>query len=327
MSLRSSWTCSRITYLTTMINKDYLYVRRYEDCTKFEILDNSLYLYCVDVEDRSKMCVSHLSSKYPNTDFVELEYIQEDEVRVIELNETFKLKSDVEIMGLIERYEKNRVYLEVSGMSNRLSAPLLKRALKLNKEVHVIYAEPDAYDPDVFRQNGLFENHPKQYDGIKPLPSLAAMSDDDDRFLFVALLGFEGGRFAYLLDNVQPMDDRVLPVLGVPGYRMEYPFVSFWGNQSALLRSNAKDKIRYAAANSIVDAYLLLKRLFEDNHGRRMMIAPIGTKPHCIAAILFAIKQDKNVEVVYDNPIHTVKLTKGLGAITDSDVSKLINEN
>ena len=302
-------------------------MRRYEDSSMLEILDDSLYFYCVDVEDRSKMCVSQLSAKYPNTCFVELEYLQKDEVRLPHNNETFRLKSNKETGKLFSIFGKQRVYLEVSGMSNRLAAPLLKRALSLNMEVHVIYAEPNVYEPDVFKQNGLFENHPKQYDGIKPLPGLASIVDDDETFLFVALLGFEGGRFAYILDRMQPMDDRVLPVIGVPGYRIEYPFVTFWGNQSALLRSNAKENIRYAAAFSIVDAYLLLKRIFEENHEKRMMIAPIGTKPHCIAAILFAIKHYKNVEVVYDNPIHTVKLTKGLGAITDCDVSRLINEN
>lgn len=310
-----------------MINKDYLYMRRYEDASKLEILDDSLYCYCVDVEERSKMCVSQLSDKYPNTAFVELEYLQKDEVRVSHLNLTFSLKSDKALTSLFSRYGKGRLYLEVSGMSNRLAAPLLKRAISLNMEVHVIYAEPSVYDPDVFKQNGLFENHPKQYDGIKPLPGLASIVDDDETFLFVALLGFEGGRFAYILDVVQPMDDRVLPVIGVPGYRIEYPFVTFWGNQSALLRPNAKENIRYAVAYSTVDAYLLLKRIFEENHERRMMIAPIGTKPHCIAAILFAIKHYKNVEVVYDNPIHTVKLTKGLGTITDCNVSRLIDEN
>lgn len=302
-------------------------MQRYEDVSKLNILDDSLYLYCVDVEDRSKMCVTQLSARYTNTVFVELDYLQQDKVRVPALNETYKLKSDIEIIGLLNKFEKNRVYLEVSSMSNRLAAPLLKRAIGMKMEVHVIYAEPDVYNPDVFKQHGLFENHPKQYDGIKPLPSLASITDNDDKFLFVALLGFEGGRFAYILDNVQPIDDMVTPVIGVPGYRVEYPFVTFWGNHSALQRANAKENIRYAAANSIVDAYLLLKRLFEENHEKQMMIAPIGTKPHCIAAILFAIKHDKKVEVVYDNPVHTIKLTKGLGAITDCNVSQLIDEN
>ena len=44
------------------------------------------------------------------------------------------------------------------------------------------------------------------------------------------------------------------------------------------------------------------------NPDKLIKIAPIGTKPHCIAAILFAIKYYKNVEVVYDNPIHTILL-------------------
>lgn len=310
-----------------MINRDYQYMLRYEDAGDFKIEDHSLYLYCVDVEDRSRMCVSQLVSTCDDTDFVELEYLTTDEVKVVSTGGQYKLKSKILLTDFLQKYGRSRVYFEVSGMSNRLAAPLLKRALKLGMEVHVIYAEPGIYDPDVFKQHGLFENNPKQYDGIKPLPGLASFAKDDDRFLFVALLGFEGGRFAYIYDKLQPIDDMVLPVIGAPGYRIEYPFVTFWGNQSALIRSKAKENIRYAAANSIVDAYLLLKRVLDENPDKLIKIAPIGTKPHCIAAILFAIKYYKNVEVVYDNPIHTIKLTKGLGAITDCNVSRLIEEN
>lgn len=302
-------------------------MRRYEEPGEFRIEDHSLYFYCVDVEDRSRMCVSHLSATCSDTDFVELAYLPSDEVKLVSTGERYKLKSKVSVPQLLQKYGKNRVYLEVTGMSNRLAAPLLKWALKFDMEVHVIYAEPSMYDPDVFKQYGLFENNPKQYDGIKPLPGMASIVDDNDAFLFVALLGFDGGRFAYILDKLEPMEDMVLPVIGVPGYRIEYPFVTYFGNQSAIIRSKAKENIRYAAANSIVDAYLLLTRIRQDNSDRRIIIAPIGTKPHCIAAILFAIKHDRQVEVVYDNPVHTVKLTKGLGAITDCNVSKLIEEN
>lgn len=310
-----------------MINRDYQYMLRYEDAGDFKIEDHSLYFYCVDVEDRSKMCVTHLATTCHDTDFVELEYLSTDELKVVSTDERCKLRSEVSLTALLKKFGRNRVYFEVSGMSNRLVAPLLHWALKLRMEVHVVYAEPSTYDPDVFKQQGLFENNPKQYDGIKPLPGLASFSKTEDAFLFVALLGFEGGRFGYILEKLEPMDDMVLPVIGVPGYRIEYPFVSYWGNQSAIIRSKAKENIRYAAANSIVDAYLLLKRIKDDNPERRIIIAPIGTKPHCIAAILFAIKHDRNVEVVYDNPIHAIKLTKGLGAITDCNVSRLIEEN
>lgn len=310
-----------------MINRDYLYITRYEESGSFVIQDHSLYLYCLDAEDRSEFCVKQLTAKCSDTDFVELEYQPNDEVKLPQYDESYKLKSKIETGNLFQKFGKSRVYFDVSGMSNRLAAPLLKKALDLELEVHVVYAEPSTYEADVFKQQGLFENHPKQYDGIKPLPGLASFVDDDDNFLFVALLGFEGGRFAYIMDNLQPMEDRVLPVIGVPGYRIEYPFVTFWGNQSALIRSKAKENIRYAAANSIVDAYLLLKRIFDENHEKRMVIAPIGTKPHCIAAILFAINNKKNVEVVYDNPVHTTKLTKGIGTITDCNVSKLLEEN
>ena len=58
-----------------------------------------------------------------------------------------------------------------------------------------------------------------------------------------------------------------------------------------------------------------------------MVIAPIGTKPHAIGAILYAIKHMAKVELLYDNPIRSVHRTEGIGRVIVCNVSKLIDEN
>ena len=58
-----------------------------------------------------------------------------------------------------------------------------------------------------------------------------------------------------------------------------------------------------------------------------MIVAPIGTKPHAIGAILYAIKNPTKVELLYDNPKRSVQRTEGIGKILVCDISKLYSEN
>ena len=58
-----------------------------------------------------------------------------------------------------------------------------------------------------------------------------------------------------------------------------------------------------------------------------MIIAPLGTKPHAIGAILYAIKNDERVELLYDNPYRNVHRTNGVGRVLVCNVSKLYREN
>ena len=85
--------------------------------------------------------------------------------------------------------------------------------------------------------------------------------------------------------------------------------------------------MKYAEANSIVDAYLTLGQISRDNRNPEMIVAPIGTKPHAIGAILYALKHQDKVELLYDNPPRNIHRTDGIGKILSCNVTKLFNEN
>ena len=75
------------------------------------------------------------------------------------------------------------------------------------------------------------------------------------------------------------------------------------------------------------DSYLALGRISFRNRNPNMIVAPIGTKPHAIGAILYAIKNPTKVELLYDNPKRSVHRTDGIGKILVCDISKLYSEN
>ena len=313
-----------------MVNKDYIYSNFFKNISEFRPADESLYLYGHSTEDRS-MLVNDLTADHSlaNVTFVEIESSEKDVIIDKKTDEKYFLRSSKSVKKLFETYHSQTIYIDISGLNNRISASLLKNALDMgNTSVRVVYTEPEHYDIKKFEEEGaLCKDLSERIEGIEPLPGLANIIPDDVDMKFVALLGFEGGRFTQMYETIQPPIDKIIPVIGVPGYRPEYPFVAYWGNRRPLISTESWQFVEYAAANSLVDVFFLLKKIKDKPPVSKIKLAPIGTKPHAIGAILFAIKYPTDVEIVFDNPIRKTKRTKGVGLIVESKVSELLHEN
>ena len=105
--------------------------------------------------------------------------------------------------------------------------------------------------------------------------------------IFVPLLGFEGTRFMHMLEDVQPQREDICPIVGVPGFRPEYPFYSYHGNREPLEQTKAWKNVRFAAVNCPFSVYHVIGAIAEDGRGRRLKIGLIGTKPHALGGILY----------------------------------------
>lgn len=314
-----------------MINKDYKYTIIHSDVEDITLEPNSTYIYGYSTEARSHV-VDTLFEKYTKSIFfIQLELVDEEKdlIKNKITNEQYSLRSKEHIRNLLKTYSSNTLYIDVSGLNNRISAALLNNALSNSTEfdVRVFYAEPDFYKIGQFKSESVYIDLSEKINGIEPLPGFANIIPDDIDYKFIALLGFEGGRFTHLINNVQPADDNIIPIIGVPGFRIEYPFVAYWGNRSGLSSTRAWANVKYAAANSFVDIFLLLEKIHKKNLKCKIKLAPIGTKPHAIGAILFAIKHPKEVEIIYDNPKRKVERTQGVGLIIECKVSELIRDN
>ena len=92
-----------------------------------------------------------------------------------------------------------------------------------------------------------------------------------------------------------------------------------------LAKNNLHVRIRHIMANSAFDAFYLLRDIAETYPQHTLKIAPIGTKPHALGAILFAFWAKRPVEVVYDHPIRKSNRTMGSANILVYDVSALLS--
>lgn len=309
-----------------MIKKHYVYSEFYTDPKDFEPVEGSTYIYAYTKEDRSKLANAFIPRCGSRCRFVGVEYSGSDIIKVENDTDEYSLRGAQTIGTFVEKYVDKIVYLDISGLNARISSALIIALFKSKITTYVIYAEPATYRLDKFRNEGVLVDLAEKVDGISPLPGLIRFIDIDKK-IFVPLLGFEGARFTQIYEDVSPSDEDIYPIVGLPGFRMEYPFVTLFSNKPPLFNTQSWANIQYVMANSVVDAYLKLLEIYERNNDSKIIVAPIGTKPHAIGAILFAMKYDKRVELVYDNPKRNEQRTDGIGKIIVCNATKLVNEN
>lgn len=309
-----------------MIKKHYVYSEFYTDPKDFEPVEGSTYIYAYTKEDRSKLANAFIPRCGSRCRFVGVEYCGPDIIKVENDTDEYSLRGAQTIGAFVEKYVDKIVYLDISGLNARISSALIIALFKSKITTYVIYAEPATYRLDKFRNEGVLVDLAEKVDGISPLPGLIRFIDIDKK-IFVPLLGFEGARFTQIYEDVSPSDEDIYPIVGLPGFRMEYPFVTLFSNKPPLFNTQSWANIQYVMANSVVDAYLKLLEIYERNNDSKIIVAPIGTKPHAIGAILFAMKYDKRVELVYDNPKRNEQRTDGIGRIIVCNATKLVNEN
>lgn len=276
-----------------------------------------IYMHGFNHESRS----SHITlwrGEVPNAEFVEVAPLGAGEamMHTTNLQSKMSLRSRSSMQQSLQMTSGRQTYLDVTGIPHHVWAPIIRILIENGNpsSLHVIYAEPATYDKAPNAHAGLYELS-ERLNGIAPLPMFARLRSGSSDSIVIAMLGFEGSRFRHLLSALEPPDERVIPLIGVPGFQHTYPAYSFLGNRHVLEESFRFSRVQFAKSNCAFDASLQLLQIARDNPSRTLQIAPIGTKPHALAAILFAIANPDNSEIVYDHPIRRPDRTVGTGRL------------
>lgn len=297
----------------------------YESLDLFRPVPQSVYVYAQSPEDRSAHSEAW-EQRAEGVSFVRWLSDSPTEVKLESEGEeaTLPLRSRGALEAFWSRYGNRTAYLDITGFAHHVWAPLLRAALKTIADVQVVYVEPVDYTQSLTPTEGEIFDLSERIHGVAPLPGFASLNrGDGDDFYLLALLGFEGTRFAYILENVQPQGDRVVPIVGVPGFRPEYPFYAYHGNRAPLMATRSWAFVEYVTANCPFRVFRTLQGL-EERVQAPIKVAPIGTKPHALGAILYAIHRDGKVEVVYDHPVKTPKRTTGAARALVYNVRSLL---
>lgn len=235
-------------------------------------------------------------------------------VRMADRTESVTLNDDNQLGALFSGF--NSGYIDISGLPHHVWAPLIRVAFQRLNVVWAIYAEPKTYRKHPSPTSQAEFDLSDSFRGIEPIPGFARLSgpEDEKEAVFVALLGFEGTRARLLASALDPVP-KVFAVVGVPGFRIEYPQITLMSNNEFLTEHRAHAEIRYAVASCPFGVFDVLKELHRDCSGRYMYIAPIGTKPHALGAICYALRNPSNTELMYDHPNRKPGRTDGIGLL------------
>lgn len=297
----------------------------YDSLDDFRPVPGSTYLYGESAEDRSV----HGPDWEHGCDDVEF-------IRVIEVPGgnvefarssgspvTAPLRAAQRLRLVMDSFREGRCYLDITGMAHHVWAPLLRAILGTGRIVDCVYVEPISYrraaaptDSDIFDLSERIE-------GIAPIQGFASLSRDDAEFVLVPLLGFEGTRFQFVLEQIEPGVGRTVPVIGAPGFRPEYTYVTYLSNRNALLDTRSWEQVRYARANCPFSLMWTLEDVSVAWPSRVIRVAAIGTKPHALGAVLFYLYSSRRVELIYDHPIRKRGRTSGSSRALVYNVSRL----
>jgi len=201
--------------------------------------------------------------------------------------------------------------VDITGLTHPVWAAILRAALVARFDVLAVYVEPNRYARSSAPVEGQIYDLSMRIAGIAPMPGFTWISTTVSDFVFVPLLGFEGTRLRHVIEQVQPGAGRIVPVIGAPGFKPWYVFETYAGNRTALEEEDAWEAAEYASASCPFSCYYLLQDIARRHPSSALKVAMIGTKPHALGAVLFAITNPEKIELVYDHPIRKPGRTGG----------------
>jgi hypothetical protein len=282
------------------------------ETSTFALSEPSVYVSGRSGEERSRH-VEDLIGRCPTTRFIEVASNGDGTISISEEGDvsTASLRSPQALAALWQRYPVTP-YLDITGISHPVWAALLRAALLAQRDIRVAYFEPQSYRFNRIRTEGELFDLSTRFEGIGPLPGFLSLAEpEEERVMLIPLLGFEGPRFSMVLNHVDVPRDRVIPIVGVPGFQPEFVFYAYQGNRLPLDESVSWMSVQYAAANCPFSAFYLLDKIARQYPEDFLRIAPIGTKPHGVGAVMFALANPDRAEIVYDHPVRREGRTSG----------------
>lgn len=289
-----------------------LFTREYDEADEFVAEPGSAYLYGVTTEPRSQVALD-MRRRHPHVNFVE---IRETESFSFETDcrgfEHVLVRRRKRLDDFVRSIEGDPIYLDITGLGHGTWAPLVRVCLEQARVLRVIYLEPATYNVATSPEAADIYDLSEVIRGIAPVPLFATLSEAPAaQTCFVPLLGFEGPRLSNMINDLEPVPNLIYPVIGVPGFRLHYPFEAYIGNALPLERSKAWRNLRYARSNCPFSLFYVLDDLARRFPDHLLKVGLIGTKPHALGAFLFAIAHGERVEIVYDHVKRKLGRTRG----------------
>lgn len=216
--------------------------------------------------------------------------------------------------------EVRNVLIDITSLQHVVIACLLKKILTEIKpaKVFLTYVKPETYIQDEVK---LYD-FSADFSAPMAIPGFASCSKKEE--ILVPFLGFEGIRLKNIIGDEHYSD--INPIVGFPSDDPIWQFETLKYCKDAIVEQDAQLKIRKCKADSVYDAYCELEKIATDYNAKPMVIAPLGTRPHFVAAVIYALRHKKESRIIYDNAIEKNNYTNGIRNIKVYHISRFIGE-
>lgn len=223
-----------------------------------------------------------------------------------------RYRSDVSIRSLLA--PGRPICIDITSLPMSAWGPLVRVAVLDDRELWLVYAEPREYQAHKSPTPPELFDLSERIGDVEGLPGMARLAGPSPStpLLLVILLGFEGGRARHITTTLEP-EPTIVPVVGVPGMHAEYATQAVECNREFLKNTYALTEIRWVDAVCPFGVRDLLGDIASEHSGSYMYVAPIGTKPHALGALLYFLSRPSNCEIIYDHPIPRKEGTSGIG--------------
>ncbi len=190
---------------------------------------------------------------------------------------------------------------------------------KKNIEIKLYYVEPNEYtiklNSSIFKYEFDLSQGFSKFKKIPPF-SLFIDSSSSQKAKLITLLGFDNDRLSRIIeDDDGARYDEFEHIIALPAFKPSWENISLQRHHQEL---KGFQNLEFSPANNPYETYRVLENIQRNSNGKSIVVAPIGTKPHAIGAIIFLInsklKGDK-VGLIYDFPIKKENRTDGVGNI------------
>lgn len=187
---------------------------------------------------------------------------------------------------------------------------LIKQFILLNTlQFKIIYIEPMKYNKDLDSDFYKLSHYPI---GFKPIPGAVGDLYSEDLDLGVFFVGFDSSRMEIAIEEFQMIQSKNIKVIfTTPSFCSGLESESIVPHLN-ILNENRNFEIDFCSALDPTSSYELLSFYRKSlDEGKKLFIAPLGTKPTTIATALFANLND-DVSLLYDHPMNLEDRTSGV---------------
>lgn len=193
------------------------------------------------------------------------------------------------------------------------------RAMKRNsmQEFTFTYIEPNWYRRA--KHGNIL--HSKDFElsdsvpGFKSIPGNLALLSSRRPVRGLFFLGYEDSRFRRAFEDLElPNASNIAVTIGIPPYKAGWEVASLANNVRVIKEENVRGGFHFCGATnpmSVIELLLEFRSGLDRNE--RLVVAPLGTKPHGIGVALFA-SLFPDVGILYDHPRKKEKRTESIGS-------------